>query len=157
MAGKVFGTFIKIATLNLCLGLKFKKDLVKDILMYEKIDILLMQETEINSNFDMELLDIPGYVLEVEKNDSKMRVAAYIKDSIKFNRRSDLEAVNSHIQFFDILVGNDNVKRLVNLYRSFNPVGVTAKDLFITQCDLIKTACNLVDMVVAGDFNLDYK
>ena len=57
---------IKIATLNLCLGLKNKKDLVKDILCENSVDILLMQETEIDNGFDCRLLSIPGYVLEIE-------------------------------------------------------------------------------------------
>ena len=43
---------LKIATLNLCLGLKNKKDLVKEILMSNEIDILAMQEIELESNFD---------------------------------------------------------------------------------------------------------
>ena len=38
---------LKIATLNLCLGLKFKKDFVKNILLENEIDILLVQETEL--------------------------------------------------------------------------------------------------------------
>ena len=37
---------LKIATLNLCLGLKNKKDLVKIILLENDIDVLLMQEVE---------------------------------------------------------------------------------------------------------------
>ena len=53
-------TVLKIATLNLCLGLKFKKDLVKNILLENEIDVLSLQETEIESDFDCELLSIPG-------------------------------------------------------------------------------------------------
>ena len=45
-------TILKIATLNLCLGLKFKKDLVKNILYGNEIDVLLIQETEIEKDFD---------------------------------------------------------------------------------------------------------
>ena len=64
-------TILKIATLNLCLGLKFKKDLIKNILLENEIDILLMQETEIEKDFDCELLNIPGYCFEFEANDTK--------------------------------------------------------------------------------------
>ena len=49
---------LKIGTLNLCLGLKNKKDLVKDILMSNEIDILAMQEIELESTFDTNLLNI---------------------------------------------------------------------------------------------------
>ena len=41
---------IKIGTLNLCLGLQSKKELVKQTILLEKIDILCMQETELNKH-----------------------------------------------------------------------------------------------------------
>ena len=62
---------IKIATLNLCLGLKNKKDLVKDILLQNQIAVLsLLQETEIEKTVDKNLLRIPGFNLELENNSS---------------------------------------------------------------------------------------
>ena len=71
-------TVLKIATPNLCLGLKFKKDLVKNILLENDIDVLSMQETEIENDFDCDLLNIPGYKFEYESNDVKRRVGSYI-------------------------------------------------------------------------------
>ena len=59
---------VKIATLNLCLGLKMKKDMVKRILNEKNIDILAMQETEIDNDIDEKFLMIPGYRLEMETN-----------------------------------------------------------------------------------------
>ena len=53
---------IKIGTLNLCLGLKSKKTLVKNILNENEIDVLCMQELEVDKDFDCNLLSIPGYV-----------------------------------------------------------------------------------------------
>ena len=41
---------IKIGTLNLCQGLQLKKNIVKETIIFNKIDILCMQETEINTN-----------------------------------------------------------------------------------------------------------
>ena len=89
-------TVLKIATLNLCLGLKFKKDLVKNILLENEIDILLMQETEIEKDFNCELLNIPGYSFECETNDVKRRVGTYIKNTIKYKRCYELEGENMH-------------------------------------------------------------
>ena len=57
---------IKIATLNLCLGLQQKKNLVKQIIIDEQIDVLCMQETEINKNLDHSLLSFPGYNIETK-------------------------------------------------------------------------------------------
>ena len=70
------------------------KDFVKDLLNKEMIDVLVMQETEVCHDFDIDLLNIPGYILEAEQNDSEIRVATYIKKSIKYKRRCDLEGVN---------------------------------------------------------------
>ena len=68
---------VKIATINLCLGLKNKKDLVKIALLEHNIDILCMQETEIPADFDEELIQIPGFELELEVNATKQRVGMY--------------------------------------------------------------------------------
>ena len=133
---------IKIATLNLCLGLKYKKDLVQNILSQDKIDILMLQETELESNFNCELLNIPGFKFEYEKNTVKGRVGTFIRDSIKYERCDTLEGVNTHLIIIDVLNGDKTRKRLINIYRSFNPNGETAKDLFIRQLTLIKNAYN---------------
>ena len=55
-----------------------------------------MQETEIPCDFDVELLNIPGYILGVELSNSKISMAAYIRRSVKFIRRNDLEEENKH-------------------------------------------------------------
>ena len=73
---------LKFATLNLCLGLKYKKDLVKDLLLKNKIEILSVQETEIEADFNCDLLTIPGYTFEYENNDIKCRVGMHISNSL---------------------------------------------------------------------------
>ena len=90
-------SLLVIATLNLCLGLKGKKDLVKDILISNKIDILAMQEIEIESGFDEKTLSIPGYILETENNDLKKRTGFYISTSVKYSRKNNLEGRNNHL------------------------------------------------------------
>ena len=54
------------------------EDLVKNVLLENEIDILLMQETEIEKDFDCELLNIPGYSFECETNVVKRRVGTYM-------------------------------------------------------------------------------
>ena len=88
-------TVLKIATLNLCLGLKYKKDLVKNILVTNDIDILAMQETELEKDFNCDLMNIPGYKFEYETNDYKRRVGFYIRNSIKYERCCGLEGANN--------------------------------------------------------------
>ena len=44
---------LNIASLNVCLGLANKKDIIEDLISKENIDILCLQESEItNLNFD---------------------------------------------------------------------------------------------------------
>ena len=64
-----------------------------------------MQETEIEADFDCELLNIPGYRFEYETNDIKRRVGSYIKDSIKYERCMGLEGVNNHLLIIDVVNG----------------------------------------------------
>ena len=52
---------IKISTLNLCLGLKNKKLLVKKLLEENDIDVLCMQETEVMKDINHNELKISEY------------------------------------------------------------------------------------------------
>ena len=145
---------LKIATLNLCLGLKNKKDLIKDILNSKDLDIMLMQETEIEADFDCELLRIPGFILEMENNNHKKRVGIYIKSNINYKRLSILEGENNHLVVIEVKEGLA-LKRIINIYRSFNPNGLTQREQFLIQCEKISLACNK-DTIIIGDMNLDY-
>ena len=64
---------IKIATLNLCLGLKFKKLMVEQILNEHNQDIFCMQEVEVENGYDVNLLNLRGFDLEIENNSIKSR------------------------------------------------------------------------------------
>ena len=70
--------YLKIGSINLCLGLKNKKALVKQLLNENSIDVLSMQEVEVETDFDVELLKLPGYILELENNTVKKRVGCFI-------------------------------------------------------------------------------
>ena len=74
---------IKVATWNLCLGLLHKKDFVKNLLHSYQIDVLNLQETETPCFMNAEILQIPNYVLEIETNTDKRRVATYISKKLK--------------------------------------------------------------------------
>ena len=47
---------MKIGTLNLCLGLKNKKEEVKHLIKTNNIDILCLQETELEKDYPVEIL-----------------------------------------------------------------------------------------------------
>ena len=143
-----------IGTLNLCLGLKNKKESIKKIIIDNEIDICCLQETEIESNFPMDLLSFKGYNYEGETNNHKSRCGIYISNAKSYTRREDLEGNNSHLVIIDI---NDHFKtRIINIYRPFNPsMGLTQKTFFEMQIELITIATN-PQTILIGDFNLDY-
>ena len=101
---------LKIATLNLCLGLKNKKFMIEKMLYESKIDILCLQEVEVEHGFDVKLLSIRGYDFLMEKNSVKSRNGIYVSNSIHSTRKTDLEGINSHLVIIDI-EGISDIKR----------------------------------------------
>ena len=148
-------TSIKVATLNLCLGLKYKKEVLNRMIIENRIDILCFQEAEIESDFNNDLLNIPGYCLELERNTMKARTGIYISNELCYTRNFALEGNDSHLVIVDIADGID-INRIINVYRCFNPQGnVTPRDKFKYQLALIKNAVTQ-KTIILGDFNLDY-
>ena len=146
---------IRIATWNLCLGLASKKNLVKHYITENKIDICCLQETELDNQINEDLLSFPGYSLEVEQNDLKRRVGMYVRSTVNYRRRTDLEANNRHLIVIDVL-GKPEV-RIITIYRTFKPQeDIAAREVFNDQLNMIKANATM-NCVVLGDFNIDYK
>ena len=55
---------IKIATLNLCLGLKNKRCELERLMIGNNIDILCLQEVEIKKDYDYHALNLNNYCLK---------------------------------------------------------------------------------------------
>ena len=109
----------KIATLNLCLGLKNKKEEIKRIVEDNKIDILCVQETEVIKDYPIELLTFRNFNYENEMNDLKSRCGIYVRNNVSYVRRTDLEVKNMHIVIIDI--NNTKKHRIITIYRPFKP------------------------------------
>ena len=149
-------TNIRIATLNLCLGLKHKKIEVERLIRENQIDVICLQETEIEVAFNKELLDINGFRLELENNSVKRRTGVFLKNDVQYKRRIELEGKDSNLLIIDIM-GKKEPWRLINVYRSFNPQGnVNPRVKFKYQLNIIKKALTQKSLLV-GDFNLDYR
>ena len=130
---------IKIGTLNLFQGLQLKKNIVKETIIFNKIDILCMQETEINPNVDHNLLSLPGSSVEVETNSENSRAAIYVSSKVDYIRRGDLEGTDSNLIIID-LKGSMKL-HLINIYRSHSPQhGVSQRNKFNEQLSLIDNA-----------------
>ena len=62
---------IKIGSLNLCLGLPNKRDMVVEMLKLNELSICCLQETEIPDNYPENILNCGGFNLELEINGGK--------------------------------------------------------------------------------------
>ena len=144
----------RVASLNLCLGLRNKKDTVKNFIAENAIEILCLQETEIPVDYPIELLTFKGFNFESENNTVKMRCGVYLSNNVSYLRRNDLEVVNMHVMIIDLL---DNRKtRIINVYRPFNPSNnLTQFEFFVNQIEVIKNNTT-PSTIVLGDFNLDH-
>ena len=93
---------LKVATWNVCLGLKNKKDYVARMIRENDIDVCGIQECEIDKDFPPSVLAFKDYNIEIEENIEKARVCMYIKHNINYKRRKDLEGENLHLVVIDI-------------------------------------------------------
>ncbi len=83
-------------------GLSNKKDLVKGLMIEEKIHILRLQGTELVYNRDHNLINIPGYFYELEINNKSSRVGCYLESNVTLVRPKDLDGINSFLIIFDV-------------------------------------------------------
>ena len=72
---------IKIATLNLCLGLKNKQIDIENLLINNEIKILCLQEVEIEQGFDPVTLSLKDFQFELELNLVKSRTGILLLKS----------------------------------------------------------------------------
>ena len=132
-------------------NLRINKDLVKNLLHEHNIDILCMQEIYLDGSVNVKEIETSNFSLEIETNGLKSRVGIYISKNVIYNRRCDLEGVNSNLLIVDI--ESKSKIHLINVYRSFNPQeNLTQLEKFAS---LIKKATEGRTILV-GDFNLDY-
>ena len=147
---------ITIATWNLCLGLRNKKDYVSKIINEHKLDIVCLQETEIEPNYPLKILSFKGYDYLTENNSEKARTGIYINSNIPYLRRIDLEKPDCGIIIIDL----DLTKkyRILCLYRVFSPNNqISQYTYFKNQMDMITETCadKTKISIIMGDFNLD--
>ena len=77
---------IKVAALNLYLGLKNKKDEVKRPIFQNNINVLCLQESKILCNYPVEVLMFSGYGYENEINNIKARCGIYVSNLVWYVR-----------------------------------------------------------------------
>ena len=151
---------LKICTWNVCLGAKYKKHHIKNLLEEHAIDILCIQEAEIKYDDDPSWLAIQGYSVEVEKGIQyeKCRTMLYVKNSIKYTRQFQTEKPGSHVMLLRIECEN-KVISLASIYRTYKLTGhVSHMQAFQEQVEILQEFMNANrgdDCIIMGDMNLD--
>ena len=146
---------LNLGTWNLCNGLCNKVSVVRQLLYQADLDILFLQEIEIPKNYNLSLLIVDGYEIEVSVAANKSRIVAYIKSDVRYRRTMEDEDTNVILLNLDSMY---DVEQLAGMYRPFKMVACTNRlSNFKLQ---IKQITDFVDtgkrMIVCGDFNLDY-
>ena len=86
-------------------------------------------------------------------NDTKRRVGVYVRNTIVYKRRNDLETKNLHTIIID--VATEKPMRIIAIYRTFNPQDLTTpRENFGRQLQNINTNTTNSTILI-GDFNLD--
>ena len=150
---------VKIATWNVCLGLKNKKTYVSNTIEDNKIDICCIQECEIEKNYPSQILTFKNFHLEIENNTIKSRCCTYIRGGLPYVRRDDLEGVDNNLVIVEATFKTKKFL-IINIYRTFSQQGgVTPETRFGIQIDIIKNAIinnKSCTPIVLGDFNLNF-
>jgi exonuclease III len=153
-------TQIKIATWNVCLGVRNKIALVKKLLIDSEIDILCIQEAEVDADDDLGLLEIKDYNLELEisrDRNTKRRTLMYVNRRIDYERTMEAERAEAHIIIIT-LKGYGGIG-LASIYRTYKLTHKedhkSALEEQITILNAFITAHKRI--IILGDINLDYR
>lgn len=134
---------MKIASFNLCLGLWNKIDLARYWIRDMDLDILLLYETEITYEMDLDILKIDGYTLVLKPPSAvdKIRTVAYVR-----NRLCTRTSVDEVTQSITIRV---NGLAIIGFYRQFGD----GQKQQINALKEIVERINEEKIVILGDFN----
>ena len=142
---------LKVASLNLCLGLYNKLNYISQLLNTKKIDVLFLQETEIQSMTDTQMYNIRGYSLEISPtlNSGKARSCAYIKNTLNYKI---IPNTDPHLELIKVKIQNTV---LIGFYRTFKLVNhPTHLQYLESAIEELKNSI-VQQTIIIGDFNLD--
>ena len=148
---------INVCTWNLCLGLQYKLNYVKEILIKEDIDILCLQETELEDGLKLNSLHINGYELETDLTNHTIRSVVYIKTNLSYERIMN-QGINQNLIVIKIIQKNLPHLFISAIYRPWKNIdGLSQEIAFQNQVNEMK---HLIprnsECMVLGDFNINY-
>ena len=99
-----------------------KKDSIEFILQQQKPDILTLQELNITEKEDINLVQVPGYKLEIDQLHSKYgraRAVMFIRDTIRYERIKELETEDEPVIWIQINMAGNKKLKIQNYYRQW--------------------------------------
>lgn len=141
---------MRIISQNVCLGIKNKINTLRQCKELLSSDIIFIQEAEIHKNDPDNVINIRGYDLYKTSANPKSRMCAFIKTKVRHKCviASDVDVIK---------IQTDKLQ-VFGVYRPFKlPNGINKIDYLNSTIQWISN--NLTtnrDVVLIGDFNLDY-
>ena len=148
---------LNVCTWNLCLGLQYKLNYVREMLIKEEIDILCLQEAELESDFDCKNLKINGYELEIDIGINIIRTVVYIKTTLNYERLEN-RGFNQNLIVLKSMQRNAQPLFISAIYKTWKNVGgMSQEDAFSDQVEEIERLIpRNNECIVMGDFNIDF-
>ena len=148
---------INVCTWNLCLGLQYKIDYVREILFNEKIDVLCLQETELEGGLGLENLKINGYELEADYADT-IRSLVYVSSALVYERLKNTGR-DKNLIVLKIIHQKHPSLYISAIYRPWKDEnGLTQGQAFADQVlEMKRLIPAREECIVLGDFNINYE
>jgi len=140
---------MKIATWNVCLGAFNKLNYIDEFIKNEKIDILFVQEAEKPKEMDKDLLTVKDYNLSFDSTKEKARIVCYWRMGIEAR-----VVTATNIEAIALVMDQITV---VGIYRPFKLIHHQNHHEYLQEMvNFLKRFEDDTNLVVMGDFNLDY-
>jgi len=147
---------VKYATWNCAGGMKKKKEYLEQYLSDLNLDALFINESEVKSNTNLNLLKIENYTLclpFLPRLDRRCRICVYLKNSSNITQLHEPDLGDN-----DLIILKSEDIIVVGLYRQFKIIE-ESKDR--QETNLVESLSFLArkykNITVCGDFNFDYK
>ena len=146
---------LTVSTWNLCNGLLNKMIYVKNMLKEERIDVLILQETQLKHDVNIDLLQVENYTIEMSTSTETTRVVMYLKSTICYERVYESQ---DHNVIMVNIKDNYSIEQIVGLYRPFKLVthGNSVEQFKSQINEITNFLKDDKTKVILGDFNLDH-
>ena len=138
-------------------SLRKHKDEIEVLMRENKIDILALNETKLNSKTEEEQVSIPGYtVLRCDRNSHGSGVAIYLRDTLNFEHKTDLKTDNLEMICIELKPKSSKPFILLAWYRppNYETETLTEVNTFLETLEKEQKETLLIGDVNCNDLDL---